>query len=291
MLKLDFISARGDVLPLVGNDKFDLINIDGQTQSTASLSSLVIGGVDGDQVNNAQAQPRTIIFDLRIKSGVNVEEAKRHILQYIKIKQKSSLKWTQNDRTVILSGYVENITMPRWNKAVTMQIQLHCDQPFWEDIDFVVQTISEAINHHYFTTNLNDMLYFPETGIVIGEYDTIRTKRFFNDGDVAVGLDIVINAIATVTNPIIYDESGNFFGVGYGDAEHQLVMEVGDIVSISTHKGNKVVTLNGVNIFDKIKPNSTWLQLQSGENLFSINSDDDSTTNMYFNLSYKQRYV
>ena len=291
MLKLDFISARGNVLHLVGNQYFDLIDIDGQTLVNANLSSNVIGGIDGDSVNNAQAQPRSIVLDLHIKSGVNVEEAKRYILQYIKPKLKASLEWTQRNRTVIISGIVETIEMPRWNNSVTMQVTLHCSQPFWEDVDYVVQTISEAINHHYFTYYASDMLFFTEDGIVFGEFDTTRTKTFNNDGDVAVGIEITISALATVTNPIIYNQDGKFFGIGYGSDAKQLVLESGDTVKISTIKGKKSVTLNGINLLDKVKPNSTWLQLEPGENSFSINADDKSVTNMYFNIEYKQRYI
>lgn len=278
-------------MPLASNAYFDLINIDGQTQAVTSISSAVIGGVDGDTVNNVQAHPRTLILDLRIKSGVDVERAKRYILQTVKVKQKASLVWTQNERTVTISGIVESIDMPRWYDGVTMQISMHCEQPFWEDIDFVVQEISEAIDRHYFTSYQNDMLYFPAAGIPLGEIDTTRTKRFANDGDVSVGIEITINALDTVTNPIIYAENGDFFGIGYGTGAKKLVMESGDVAKITTHKGNKAVSLNGINLFDKIKPNSTWLQLAPGENLFSVQSDDGSISNMYFNLTYKQRYV
>ena len=150
------------------------------------------------------------------------------------------------------------------------------------------------------------MLYFPESGIALGEYDTIRTKSFYNDGDVAVGLEINILAHETVTNPIIYDQNGNYFGLGYtlsytdvdnnGNAisatvTNPLVMNAGDHIVITTHKGRKTVTLNGVNIFNKIKPNSTWLQLATGDNTFAINSDDESINNMSFSLIYKQRYI
>ena len=62
-------------------------------------------------------------------------------------------------------------------------------------------------------------------------------------------------------------------------------------VTVKLLKGKKVVTYNGVNVFDKIKPNSTWLQLAAGDNSFSINSDDESKNNMSFSLIYKQRYV
>lgn len=304
MLKLDYISARGDILPLANNPLFALSNVDGHTTAGTSIASAVVGGMDGDTINSIQANPRTIIIDLQPRSGVDVEEAKRAILKVIKPKQQGGLIWTQNERTVTISGYVESVNMPRWTNAAIMQITLHCEQPFWEDIDDIVKQISEAINLHYFVESPVDMLYFTEDGTAFGEYDTIRTKSFHNDGDVAVGLEIRILAHDTVTNPIIYDQNGNFFGLGYevesasggagigtAWASVPFVMQAGDEVIITTHKGNKRVAFNGVDIYDKIKPYSTWLQLETGDNLFSINSTDDSITNMSFSLIYKQRYV
>ncbi len=304
MTQLDFIGLHGEILPLLGNPLFHVTHIDGMTTANTSVATAVVGGFDGDTVNNIQATPRTLIIDLRPRSGVNVEEAKREILKVVKLKQRGGLIWTQNERTVAINGIVEAIEMPRFSEAVVMQITLHCEQPFWEDIDDVIKQISEAINLHYFTNNPEDMLYFTENGLPFGEYDTIRTKTFYNDGDVAVGLEIRILAHDTVTNPIIYDQNGNYFGVGYelesasantgiGTAwvSVPVVMQAGDEIVITTHKGNKKVTFNGTNIFDKIKPNSTWLQLETGNNTFSINSDDDSITNMSFSLIYKQRYV
>jgi hypothetical protein len=151
------------------------------------------------------------------------------------------------------------------------------------------------------------MLYFPEEGIPFGEYDTIRTKSFYNDGDVDVGLEITILAHDTVTNPIIYDQNGNYFGIGYemtftSDPDENgnqtssmitnpFIMQAGDNVVITTHRGRKTVKYNGVPVFDKIKPQSTWLQLETGDNQFSINSDDESISNMSFSLVYKQRYI
>lgn len=287
MLKLDFISARGDVLPLANNPLFALY-ADGITAASASIASTENGG-DGDTVNNIKATPRSIVIDLTIRGGVNVEYAKREITKVIKFKQKGALVWTQDGRTLTISGYADEITMPRSTNAVVMQIALHCEQPFWEDVDDVVQQINEAINLHYFTTDPAGMLYFPVEGIPLGEYDTNRAKSFFNAGDVSCGLELSLLAHETVTNPIIYDGHGNYFGLGY--AENPFVMKVGDYVVITTHKGNKRVVHNGVDVYDKIKPNSKWLQLETGDNAFAVDSDDISTSNLSFSIIYKQRYI
>lgn len=289
MFKLDYVSARGDVLPLANNENFILTNVDGLTTGATAISSVDVGGADGDTVNNVKATPRGIVLDLTIKNGVNVEEAKRQILKVVKLKQRGRLLWTQNERSLTISGVVEAVEMPRFTNKVVMQITLHCEQPFWEDVNEVIQQISEAINLHYFTNSNADMLYFPEEGLPFGEYDTIRTKSFHNAGDVSVGLEITIVAHDTVTNPIIYDQDGNFFGLGY--ETNPFVMQLGDIVVITTYKGNKTVKYNGAVIFDKIKPLSTWLQLAAGDNTFSINSEDENISNMSFSLKYKQRYI
>lgn len=290
-MKLSFVSKRGKILSLTDNDLFFLTNVDGQTAAASSVSSFVTGGIDGDTVTNVQAQPRTIILDLRIKSGIDVEYAKREILGIIKLKQYGSLVWEQNERTVTISGIVESIEMPRWNNKVMMQVSMYCEQPFWEDISEAIQEISATINMHYFTSYPYKMLYFPENGIAFGRYDTSKAKSFTNNGDVSVGMEIIITAIGIVTNPIIYDTDGKFFGIGYGNGDKQVVMGSGDRIVISTHKGNKTVKLNGVSMYDKIKPQSTWLQLQAGENQFRVDSDESELDNMTFQIEYKQRYI
>lgn len=289
-MKLNFKSNQGYILNLVKNEYFTLTNVDGMTAATSSISSLVVGGVDGDIINNIQAQPRTIILDLRINDYANVEDAKRAILSVVKLKQQITLQWQINNKSIEITGYVEAVNMPRWDNGVTMQITLHCAMPFWEDVDAVVRQINEALNLHYFTEN-GDMLYFTEAGRPLGEYDTSRTRKVNNAGDVATGLDIEILAYKTVTNPIIYDNNGNFFGIGYNNAEKKITMQQGDIIKISTHKGSKTVTLNGKSVIGYVKPYSTWLQLQTGENIFTINSSDTEFDNVTFSLSYKRLYI
>ena len=290
-MELNYISKWGAKISLSNNNLFWLTNVDGLTYSTTDISAVVIGGIDGDSINNVQAQPRGIVLDLRIKSGVNVEAAKREILQTIKLKQKATLEWTQNNKTLTIQGVVESIEMPRFNNEVTMQVTLHCSQPFWEDLNEILTEINQFVNLHYFTTELGGMLYFQPEGRPLGEYDTSRTRSFINSGDVSVGMQIEVLALSSVTNPIIYDQNGNFFGVGYGTETKQVVMQQGDKLIINTVAGNKYVELNGVNQLDKVKPQSTWLQLEAGQNEFSINSDDANVDNMIFTLSYKQRYI
>lgn len=288
-MKLNYISKWGAKISLSNNDLFYLTNVDGMTAAATDIASIIIGGIDGDFINNVQAQPRGIIIDLRFKNGVNVEYATREILKTIKLKQTGTLEWTQNGKTKTIKGVVESVTMPRFENGVIMQIALHCGSPFWEDIADIVTEINQFIDLHYFTDDPFGQLYFTDEGQAFGLYDTSRTRTVENEGDVAVGMKIEVLALGTVTNPIIYDQNGNFFGVGY--TEKPLVMQEGDTLIINTVAGNKYVELNGVNQLNKVKPRSTWLQLDAGKNEFAINSDDEGIDNMTFALSYRQRYI
>lgn len=282
MFALEYITRNGEVLALSSNNRFKLTNVDGITSANVDIASSTVASMDGDFVNNKRTVPRGIVLDLAIE--YDVENTKRYILRYVKPKQKGTLRWTQNDRVIQIEGVVEAIEMPRFTSATTMQITLYCSQPYWEDVDYLLQDISEVIDLHYFTDYPDDMLYFPEEGIPLGEYDTNRTKVIENTGDVDVGLEIHIIALGNVENPVIYNADGDFIGVND-------TLSSGDEIIITTEKGNKTIRKNGQNIIAQIMRNSTWLQLNTGENEFTIDSKDGTEGNMYFTVTYKRRYV
>ena len=281
-MKLEFVTSKGEILQLTNNNRFKLSHVDGITIANAELATSTVSNMDGDFINSKRTMPRSVIIDLSIEN--NVEDTKRYITRYIKIKNNCKLIMTQNDRSFQLDCVVQAVEMPRFTNSVTMQITLYCSQPYWEDVEDTITEISETLDLHYFTDDEDDMLYFPEEGIPFGEYDSNRTKSFYNDGDVEVGITIHIIALGHVVNPTIYNSSGEFIGV---NAE----LEAGDEIIINTIKGNKFVTLNGINILSKIKEGSTWLQLPTNDEEFTINADEETESNMYFTIVYRQRYI
>lgn len=287
MAEFTIISPMGTQLPLVENEYFHLIRLDGQTEFAASISSTAGGGKDGATVNSVATNPRPLIVTLRIRPDVNVEDAKRYVFRFVKPKQNHEIVWRQNNRTLTITGFCEAATMGRWDNGVALQITFFCDQPYWEDAESVVQEISDIIPLHYFTATIGDMLYFDNdtTGIVMGEYDTARTRSYTNFGDVAVGLEIVIHALSAATNPTIYAATDKFIGL------QGVTLAAGERVTITTHRGNKDIVKNGVSIIDKIKPGSTWLEMETGVNTFTITAEEADTDNMFFEIIYKQRYV
>ncbi len=90
-------------------------------------------------------------------------------------------------------------------------------------------------------------------------------------------------ATGAVTNPKIYDQNGAVIGVSDS-------MQVGDKIVINTYKGQKTITKNGVSIFNKIMDGSTFIRMETGTNVFSIDADAGAHY-MYFYVSFKRRFV
>ena len=282
--ELKYIGVNGNVINLFQNKLFCLTHADGLTSVSSSIASSTTPGMDGDKINNIQTQPRGIVLDLEIRRGVSVEDAKRYILRTIKPKQRGTLRLTQGDRVTEIEGIVESVNMPRFGDGVTMQVSLYCSEPYWSDVENVLVEISRIIGLHYFTSTDGDMLYFPPDGIPLGEYDLNMTRTYTNDGDADCGMIIHIIALGDVTNPVIYKADGSYIGVN-------TTMVKGDEIIINTNSGKKAITKNGTNILSKIKSGSTFLQLDTGDNELTIDSDGGTEGNVYFMLEFKRRFV
>lgn len=284
MFTLDFISARGSLMPLVNNEYFNLAGVDGLTSTNVSVASSAIPAMDGDSINNVQAQPRPIVLYLEAKSGKNVEEVKRYVTSYVKPKLPGTLRWNYNGREIEIAGIVQAMEMPRFSQKCVMQITLYCSEPYWADLNYLYTELSNIVGMHYFPLDMGG-LYFPPEGVPFGVYERNHIKEYVNEGDVASGMIITITAMTVATNPVLRNmHTGQFIGIND-------ILVSGDEVIISTYKGRKTITKNGANIIDKIMPGSTFLQLEVGSNEFMVDSDDEDLANMYFTLTYKRLYV
>lgn len=278
-MKLDFITAEGVKIPLVGSDYFTITDIDGMTQGDVSISATTMSDTDGDYINSQAVNPRDVTFTLRFKDTVPVEDTKRYILHYFKLKREAVIELDYKNRVSRLTGTVQSIEIPRFGLGVTAQISLHCSNPFWED----VQAIQEAIND---ITNLHHWAIHPtsEEPIVMGEIMDAYRRTIINDGDVSVGIRMVVIVDRDVSNPkIMRDETSEFFEVAVD-------MHEKDELVISTIKGKKYVTLNGVSVINKVVAGSTWLQLEVGANVF-VTTNNLGGKGMTFNVFANERYL
>lgn len=282
--KFTFVSPRGSEMTMFGNDYFTLKAIDGFTLATADLGTVTVPFVDGDLITNVQAMPRTVTAYLILRETKGIEAAKRYVLNYVKFKQVCKFHLEQDGRVIELEGTIESIDLPRFtDEGCIMAFTMHCSQPYWRDVEYIIAELSELLNLHFFPIESGG-LAFPVEGIPFGAFDDDLTQELDNNGDVSTGVIITIIASDTVINPVILNaETGEYIGIND-------TLASGDYVTINTIKGQKSITKNGENVIDKIKEGSTFLQLAAGENYFTI-AADSGVDSVHFEVAFKRLYV
>lgn len=288
-MELIYTNAKGETLDLLHNtSKFILAAADNMHGIELDYAESASPYIDGTNVDNVRAAARGISLTFLLTG--DVPESIEFFRSVVKSKQVGYLtEIDDNGREIQIKGITRLPTYTRMEAACKIQLELYCGQPYWEDVQAVIDSISSTI----------DLLYFPEEGrgfpvegVPFGEINVQRERKLINDGDTPVGLAISIVAKDATSKPRISCSTGNQNG---WYMELNITMQADDEVIISTERGNKYVTLNGSQYYGKTPLLSLltvvgddWLQLEQGENTFNISASDDTV--LYYNLYYKRRY-
>ena len=123
--------------------------------------------------------------------------------------------------------------------------------------------------------------------VMFGLREPSLIARVFNSGGVSTGMRIVFKALGTLTGPSLI----NVYTQEYFKLNK--IMYAGEVVEVITTIGEKKVTaqINGVktNCFRYRDLDSTWLQLDVGDNLFRYDADvniDNLEVYIYFHNNY-----
>lgn len=167
-------------------------------------------------------------------------------------------------------------------KLYNCLVNLTANNPFWTDILEFKEEIALWKGDFSFELEIPQ-----DTGIEMGHREPSLIVNVLNQGDVKCGMRIEFKALATLTNPSILNvNTGEYIKINK-------TMSDGEVISISTYFGAKKVesTLNGVttNVLNYIDFQSTFLQLDTGDNLFRYNADtnlDNLECSIYFTPQY-----
>ena len=288
-MELIFENQNGRRLDLLNNrNYFKLIAAEGLHGVETDIAETESPYTDGTTVDNVRALPRGIALKFALCGDVETGLDLFHAV--VKSKQLGKLIKGEGGKETNIKGRVTVPPYSRMTERVTVELQLYCGQPYWEDVEQLLGTITELL----------DLLYlpeigrgFPEVGIPFGAFDVERAQTIINDGDVAVGLTIVINALGEAANPRISCSTGTQNG---WYMQLNTTLNGGDEVVISTHSGNKSITINGgaykgdIPILSLLEYfGEDWLQLETGENRFNITSDTENAQ-MYFYIYFSRRW-
>lgn len=288
-MQLVLINKNGEQLDLLNNRQyFIMTSCKALHGIDTDISTIDSPYIDGATIENVKAMPRGISMTFKVMP--NIKDSIDFFTNIVKSKQFVTLQQTEGEQQMTIKGVATVPPYSRMMAACEIQLDIYCGQPYWEDLQAVIAAISTYIDLLYFP---QDGQYFTPTGRPFGAIDLSLEKTFENDGDVAVGMNILITALNTVSNPRISCSSGEQNGFYM---QLNVTLQENDEVEINTTRGNKYIKINGSETFNG-QPvlsyltfvGTDWLQLETGKNTFNVTAstgEDD----VYFTITYKRRY-
>lgn len=285
--KLTYINSRGETLEFSITSVFhcnvskDVTGLDGIDNTVYSTNSM---GQHGDTYIGQRYEPRDITITGSINSTDKdrVLELRRRAEKVLNAELDAKLVYIYKDFVRVIDCKVDG--RPTFKKGkVFMQysIPLTCCNPFWREETEAKKDIAAWMGSWEFDFEL------PEEGIEMGYREPSIIVSVDNEGDVKSGMRIEFRAVGTVVNPMLFNVNTR---------EHikiNATMEAGDIITVNTEYGQKGVTLERdreeTDYFRYMDVDSTFMQLDIGENVFRYGADGDSTTlevTIYYNNKY-----
>ena len=290
-MKLTLINKNNQILDLLNNrDKFILSGAEGLHGIDTEIAETATPYTDGTTAESVKALPRGIelVFTLRgdIQSSID------YIASIVKSKQYVTLREVNGERDITIKGIVTIPPYSRMLQTCKLTLSVYCPQPYWEDLNAMVATISEFVNLLYFK---QEGQYFTPYGRPFGAFNMDLTKTITNNSDNTVGMLISMVALGNVVNPRISCATGNQNG---WYMKLNLTLQAEDELKINTVKNDKYITINGLDTYngepilnDLEWQGEDWLQLETGINTFYVTTEEGATnSNVHYSITYKGRY-
>ena len=191
------------------------------------------------------------------------------------------LYFKNKNRNIFIDGYVETFENNLFGITQQPQISIICPDPFFKQLGKSTIEFSNTISLFEFPFAIS------EEGIEFSQIENSIIKTVFA-GDIKTGIIITFAAMTDqILNPVIYNRTNQtFFGLN-------ITLQKGYIIIVDTNIGKKSATLirNSVkiNVIDKLKKNSTWIQLVPGTNEISFDADK-GVENLNLSISFTQKY-
>lgn len=283
--QVSVINARGESYTFSLKDPsasgFFIESIEGLYPPQAEVNQVTLAGKDGSYVNNVRTQSRNITFSLGVMSGayIGVEELRHKLYRIFPIKGSVQLRF-YNDlgERLDISGYVESSEVSIWTKKQVAVVSIICPEPYFSNGNLPSGYLSSFVG----PTTAGFEFPFSDEPTPALEFSTVNyaeKRHVLNDpGDLGHGA--IFMAYCGVNTTGLYIERTNST---YKQIYEQMyfsnltaligtsILLAGDLVTISTVKGDKYVTItrNGVdyNALGYLVDGATfkWISLPAGE--------------------------
>lgn len=237
------------------------------------------GSSDGGYFQSSRMPSRTILLDL-VFYGANIERIRERAYLYFPVQKKVQLTIETTEKTLAIDGYVESNEPNIFSSAESTMVSIRCPDPYFRLVG------DEAESSETFTSN-QPLFEFPfsndsltEPLLEFGEITSYVEKNLYYSGDGENGLKIHVDFLGPVINPRFHIRNTNQklgLNTVHIEALTGAPITSGDMIDINTKRGEKSIILtrgtNAYNIIGAISPDSTWLSVDRGDNVFTYQVD------------------
>jgi hypothetical protein len=268
LYKVDVHNPQGDLLSLTLDDITDGLivqDIGGLDPVKASVVSTQFGQQDGAEYQSARRDPRNVTMKIAMdpSDDTPVSELRARLYNFFMSKAEVFLRfYTTEGLQVDTSGRVESMEAPLFAQDPEANISIICFDPDFVDVDDQIVT-----------------------GLSTSD---ITPTNVVYDGTTNTGMVITLNVHHILNEVTIYQgtPSGDLYSMDFSAP-----LVGGDILTISTVKGDKYVTLTRAGVVTSVlyglAPQSKWLELEKGNNTIRVYATDGGSP---ASVSFMNRY-
>lgn len=241
--------------------------------------------MDGEELQALTYDKRTIQISYRLIGGqIGNQAVRRFIYNLFSEKKEKRLYYIDEKLKVYTDVIVEGVDSVIWTNTPTIIVSMVASNPFFrtEEIENTVETVDGKLIFPLEITSPTSK------NTLFGNIKQTSEYTIINDGHIESPLHFVLTVnSAEVANPTIHLNGIGFFGLNR-------TFEKGDEIHIITKRGNKTVFVYDraeiTDLFSYISSASQWLQLQTGENSFSVSSDTENA-DVSLKILYEKLYI
>lgn len=263
MIMLAVENDKKERLEVTRHEGYAITDVKGLTPPSANINTTAMAGSDGSAYNSASLNNRNIVITLYIVS--DIERNRQRLYKFFRIKRQCRLFFESDNRRVYIDGYVETIDATIFAQTQQVQISLICERPYFKNVKATIYDFSWTTSAFEFPFSIE------ESGIEFSSSNSVSSVDVVNGGENEVGVEITLTATGTVLNPTISNVTTG------GKFPLNVELKAGDEIVITTHTGNKRVTLfkdgEETNIMNTIGKNPDWFALDIGDNIFAYSAD------------------
>lgn len=262
-------------------------DVTGLSDLADTIYSTSSNGQDGDTVIGVRIEPRDIVIKGKIRDDTKANQLtyRRNAVKILNPKIAGTLTYQIGTYVRRIGAIVDGA--PKFTHSGQLQefeVNLKCLSPFWEEERDRKEDIATWIGDWEFPC---EILRDDEQSMIFGHHEESVIVDVFNSGDITTGMRVVFRALGALSNPLLFNVNTREF------LKVNIDLAAGDVLTIDTNYGRKTVTLvhNGVttNVYRYIDVDSTFMQLDVGDNLFRYDASsgfDNLECTIYFSQKY-----